>query len=81
MIMSWKAPEEFERARDKLRAAPTLGELLERGVEKAYSKCLAILGEPELCQCMTKRIPLKFDFLCYTRVAEEQAESTLKRPR
>ncbi|MFQ6021350.1 MAG: hypothetical protein ACE5NW_01395 [Acidiferrobacterales bacterium] len=68
------AKQEFKRPGELLRDIPTIRDLLERAGEKAYSKCLRRLGEAELCECITNRIPLKLDLLCYIRVVERTKE-------
>ncbi len=36
--------------------------------DKLYAKGLATLASPALCECMTRRIPLRFDWLCDVKV-------------
>ncbi len=36
--------------------------------DKLYAKCLATLASPALCECMARRIPLRFDWLCDVKV-------------
>jgi hypothetical protein len=48
-----------------------LRELVAPATDKGYDKCLATLAPPALCECMTRRIPLRFDWLCEVTMINE----------
>ncbi|MFQ5994589.1 MAG: hypothetical protein ACE5K1_05800 [Acidiferrobacterales bacterium] len=54
---------------------PTADDVIEHLTHRAYNRCLATLGEVELCRCVTHDIPLRFNFLCYARLADAQKTS------
>ena len=39
--------------------------------DKAYAKCLATLAPPTVCECLTRRVPLRFDWLCEVKVIDD----------
>ncbi len=45
-----------------------LRDLVAPATDKVYAKCLATLAPPALCECLTRRIPLRFDWLCEVKV-------------
>ncbi|MEE9596206.1 MAG: hypothetical protein V3V96_05460 [Acidiferrobacterales bacterium] len=53
-----------------------LRELVSPATDKVYAKCLASLAPPALCECMTRRIPLRFDWLCDVKVIHRAGSTT-----
>ena len=49
-----------------------LRDLVAPATDKVYAKCLATLAPPALCECMTRRIPLRFDWLCDVTLIDPQ---------
>ncbi len=49
-----------------------LRDLAASATDQLYAKCLATLAPPALCECLTRRVPLRFDWLCEVRVIGPQ---------
>ncbi len=49
-----------------------LRDLAAPATDKLYAKCLATLAPPALCECLTRRIPLRFDWLCEVKVIDPE---------
>ncbi|MFQ5938341.1 MAG: hypothetical protein ACE5LB_18215, partial [Acidiferrobacterales bacterium] len=53
-----QAAERLERIRDRLGGLVQPRETLKRVADPVFSECVVALAEPELCECLTKRILL-----------------------
>ncbi len=57
-----------------------LRDLAAPATDKLYAKCLATFASPALCECLTRRIPLRFDWLCEVKVIGPQRSNSFVSP-
>ena len=57
-----------------------LRDLVAPATDKLYAKCLATFAPPALCECLTRRIPLRFDWLCEVKVIGPQRSNLFVSP-
>lgn len=66
--------DELERLGDLVPSIRRLRDFVAPATDKAYSKCLATFAQPDLCECITQRIPLRLALLCYIKVVDNTEE-------